>query len=44
VLLAGRSRLARALVRLDRGGIGPRLEAELAALKEKAEAAAPRPS
>lgn len=44
VLLEGRSRLARALVRLDRGGIGPRLEAELAALKEKAEAAAPRPS
>jgi hypothetical protein len=44
VLLEGRSRLARALVRLDRGGIGPRLEAELAALKEKAEATAPRPS
>ena len=43
-LLEGRSRLARALVRLDRGGMGPRLEAELAALKVKAEAAAPRPT
>jgi hypothetical protein len=44
VLLEGRSRLARVLVRLDRGGVGPRLEAELTALKQKAEAAAPRPS
>lgn len=43
VLLVGRSRVGRAFVRLGRGGIGPRLEAELAALKEKAEASAARP-
>jgi hypothetical protein len=42
VHLEGRSRVGRAFLRLDRGGIGPRLEAELAALKGKAEAAAAR--
>ena len=42
VHLEGRSRVGRAFLRLGRGGIGPRLEAELAALKEKAEAAAGR--
>lgn len=42
VHLEGRSRMGRVFLRLDRGGIGPRLEAELAALKEKAEAAAGR--
>jgi hypothetical protein len=36
--------VGRAFVRLGRGGIGPRLEAELAALKVKAEAAAGRPA
>jgi hypothetical protein len=41
VLLEGRSRMGRALLRLDRGGIGPRLEEELVALKGKAEAARP---
>jgi hypothetical protein len=44
VHLEGRSRVGRAFVRLGRGGIGPRLEAELAALKEKAESAAGRPA
>lgn len=44
VLLEGRSRMGRAFLRLDRAGIGPRLEAELAALKERAEAAARRPT
>jgi len=44
VHLVGRSRLGRAFLRLDRAGIGPRLEAELAALKQKAEAAATRPA
>lgn len=43
VHLEGRSRMGRAFLRLGRGGIGPRLEAELTALKEKAEAAAARP-
>lgn len=38
--LEGRSRLGRALLRLERGAIGPRLEAELAALKRLAEATA----
>src|SRR5665811_1180647 len=42
--LEGRTRVGRVLLRLDRAGIGPRLEAELAALKEKAEAAASRPA
>ncbi len=42
VHLEGRSRVGRAFLRLDRGGIGLRLEAELAALKGKAEAAAAR--
>lgn len=42
VVLEGRSRVARALLRLDRVGVGPRLEAELAALKLKAESAAGR--
>jgi hypothetical protein len=42
VHLEGRSRMGRVFLRLDRGRIGPRLEAELAALKEKAEAAAGR--
>jgi hypothetical protein len=36
--------MGRVLLRLDRAGIGPRLEAELAALKQKAEAAAGRPT
>jgi len=38
--LEGRSRMGRVFLRLDRGGIGPRLETELAALKQRAEAAA----
>jgi hypothetical protein len=42
VHLEGRSRVGRVVLRLDRAGIGPRLEAELAALKQKAEAAATR--
>ena len=42
VHLEGRSRVGRVLLRLDRAGIGPRLEAGLAALKQKAEAAATR--
>jgi hypothetical protein len=42
--LEGRSRLGRALVRLERGALGPRLEAELAALKRIAEADSRRPS
>jgi len=37
VHLEGRSRIGRVFLGLDRGGIGPRLEAELAALKVKAE-------
>lgn len=41
--LEGRSRVGRAVLRLGLGRIGPRLEAELAALKEKAEAGASRP-
>jgi hypothetical protein len=44
VHLEGRSRVGRVFLRLDRAGIGPRLEAELAALKQKAEAAAGRPA
>jgi hypothetical protein len=40
--LEGRTRVGRVLLRLDRAGIGPRLEAELAALKQRAEAAAAR--
>lgn len=36
--LEGRSRLGRALLRLERRALGPRLEAELAALKKLAEA------
>jgi Polyketide cyclase / dehydrase and lipid transport len=43
VHLESRSRVGRVFLHLDRGGIGPRLEAELAALKLKAEAAASRP-
>lgn len=43
VHLEGRSRLGRAVLRLERRALGPRLEAELAALKRVAEAA-PRPS
>jgi hypothetical protein len=42
VRLEGRTRMGRVLLRLDRAGIGPRLEAELAALKQKAEAATGR--
>ena len=42
VRLEGRTRVGRVLLRLDRAGIGPRLEAELAALKQKAEAATGR--
>lgn len=42
--LEGRSRLGRALMRLERRAIGPRLEAELAALKRIAEANPRRPS
>lgn len=37
VHLAGRSRLGRAVLRLERRAIGPRLEAELVALKRLAE-------
>jgi hypothetical protein len=44
VHLEGRSRVGRVLLRLDRSGIGLRLEAELAALKQKAEAATSRPA
>ena len=44
VRLEGCSRVGRVFLRLDRAGIGPRLEAELAALKERAEAAAGRPT
>ena len=44
VHLEGRSRVGRAFLRLGRGGIGPRLEAELAALKERAEGAAGHPA
>jgi len=44
VLFEGRSRVGRVLLRLDRSGIGPRLEAELAALKEMAEANGSRPA
>lgn len=40
VTLRGRSRLGRVLLRLERGAIGPRLEAELAALKRTAEGTA----
>jgi hypothetical protein len=43
VHLEGRSRLGRVFLRLVRAGIGPRLEAELAALKQRAEAAPTRP-
>ncbi len=43
VHLEGRSRIGRAVMRLERRALGPRLEAELAALKRVAEAA-PRPS
>ncbi len=39
VHLEGRSRLGRAVLRLERRALGPRLEAELAALKRDAEAA-----
>ena len=42
VRLEGRTRVGRVLLRLDRAGMGPRLEAELAALKQKAEAATGR--
>lgn len=38
VHLEGRSRLGRAVLRLERRALGPRLEAELAALKRTAEA------
>jgi hypothetical protein len=41
VHLRGRSRIGRALLRLERGALGPRLEAELAALKREAEAVRP---
>ena len=44
VHLEGRSRLGRALLRLERRSIGPRLEAELATLKRIAEANPRRPS
>jgi hypothetical protein len=44
VHLEGRSRVGRVFLRLDRAAIGPRLEAELAALKQKAESAANRPA
>jgi hypothetical protein len=37
VHLEGRSRIGRAILRLERGALGPRLEAELAALKRAAE-------
>src|SRR5450759_51669 len=40
--LEAHTRVGRVLLRLDRAGIGPRLEAELAALKQRAEAAAAR--
>jgi len=40
VHLEGRSRLGRVLMRLERRAIGPRVEAELAAVKRIAEAAA----
>lgn len=40
VHLQGRNRLGRALMRLERGAIAPRVEAELAAVKRIAEAAA----
>jgi Polyketide cyclase / dehydrase and lipid transport len=39
VHLQGRSRIGRAVLRLERRALGPRLEAELAALKRVAEAA-----
>jgi hypothetical protein len=44
VHLEGHSPVGRAILRLGRGGIGPGLEAELAELKQKAEAAAGRPA
>jgi hypothetical protein len=44
VHLEGRSRLGRALMHLERRAIGPRLEAELAALKRIAEASPRRAS
>jgi hypothetical protein len=40
VHLEGRSRYGRAILRLERRALGPRLEAELAALKQVAETAA----
>jgi len=43
VHLEGRSRLGRALVRLERRAIGPRVEAELAALKQIVETGSGRP-
>jgi carbon monoxide dehydrogenase subunit G len=44
VHLEGRSRIGRAVLRLERRAIGPRLEAELAALKRIAEAGPDRAS
>ena len=44
VHLEGRSRLGRAVLLLERRALGPRLEAELAALKRVAESASRRPA
>jgi hypothetical protein len=44
VHLEGRSRIGRAVLRLERRALGPRLEAELAALKRNAESEPRRPA